>query len=377
MAVSALTLGRRRRWTPSAGARVDRDHYLAAGLRRVWLFGEGGTPRDLIAGDLWQNDRNAADTLNVATPYGAGFQRGATGGVNTFRSTLTSGLQTNDPISVLVTYAGFGSNPSLESGPNAEIGATLFATRSSGNGPSLFYGGANGFHFAADGAGLLKGAKSGTSRTLGQWYMVGGTWDPVLNSFSVYVDGQLAGRDNYNVAGSFTGNWGDEVIRAQQGSNNNTADKRLGFLYFWRRTLREQDFAALYDDPSQIFETSTRRIFAFGPSSGTTQALAGTIGATSTLSGTLSLTTALSGTIAASSSLSGAVALTTGLSGTIAATSSLSGSLRMTYALSGTIGGTSSISGALSVAGAVTDDPNKLTMTIRETGKTLTIRERA
>ena len=112
---------------------------------------------------------------------------------------------------------------------------------------------------------------------------------------------------------------------------------------------------------------------------GGTQALAGTIAATSAVSGTtLSMTYALAGSLAATSSVSGTTpAMTYGLAGSTTGAASVTGTtLRMTYALVGSLAGALSTTGTLSLNGAVTTDPNALKFTYRETGHTMTLRER-
>lgn len=169
--------------------------------------------------------------------------------------------------------------------------------------------------------------------------------------------------------------------RASTGTDTPNSTAAAGHLWLWNRVLSVNEIAALYDAPFQMFEARTRRYQVLSPAGGgATQALAGSITGTSTMSGTtLTMTYPLTGTVAAASTMAGTTpTMVYGLAGTSAAASTLSGTtLTMTYRLVGTSAATSSLTGALSLNGAVTDDPNKLTLTIRETGKTLTIRERA
>jgi hypothetical protein len=86
--------------------------------------------------------------------------------------------------------------------------------------------------------------------------------------------------------------------------------------------------------------------------------LAGTIVGTSTVTGTLTVTKPLAGTIAGASTVTGTLTVMKPLAGTIAASSSVTGTLTVTMALAGTIGATSTVSGTLTVtkplAGTIT-----------------------
>lgn len=92
-----------------------------------------------------------------------------------------------------------------------------------------------------------------------------------------------------------------------------------------------------------------------GPGS---NALAGTVTASSTVSGSLSVTKPLAGAVASMSTITGTLAVTAPLAGAVASTSAVSGTATTTKPLAGAVASASTVSGALSaraaLAGAIT-----------------------
>lgn len=350
---------------------------MAQGLVGLWL--PGVSPLDLTTGVVAARAGNGG--TRVATKngnVGQRFRRASSDGLNlgtAARYNMTNG----SGLSIAVLYTPTTSSDGMlvaRDDNSAGRGFTLSH--------NLLAAGDDFVVYNAGGVGIVA-LNHVTPLTTATERMLIGAWNNVGTGASVLTrDGVVVASSSPSIQANAVTTGATTIGYRTYSGFNNPIDADFTLVGLWNRSIyhlggsaREstlhRDFVA---DPWQILTwRQSPSVFVLTPG-GATQALAGTIGATSSISGTLSLTTALSGTIAGQSSLNGALGMTYGLAGTIGATSLLSGSLGMTYALSGTIGATSSLAGTLSLDGAVTDDPNKLTMTIRETGKTITIRER-
>lgn len=376
MASSVLDIVRRSRWQPGPNAVVDWSNPVTRGLLCAYLPGAAGNGsgplRDLVGG-TWISGAGTPAPRITAMGRGISYPNS----LSDYHDQIIGSshrIATQPPVSIM--WAG-----EHLSGLTASPGAHLFGLDyAQGGGTPPFFACSLGTNNTN---ARFEWNDGSSARTLDAGAFTKGVFTVYVavhngSTVTLYMSG-AAPVSTSSVTASIAYSATTDIMFGFVAARQNAAASTLGAI--WKRALNAQEANALLAEPYSFFTTPLRiALTPPTPAAGTTQALAGTITGTSTMSGTtLSMTYPLAGTIAATSAISGTTpTMVYGLAGSLAGTSTLSGTtLRMTYALSGSLAGTSSLTGNLSLNGAVTADPNALKFTYREHGHTMTYRERA
>jgi hypothetical protein len=241
--MSAPNIGLRSAWPGGPTAAIDWSHPLAQGLQ---MFAVPSTRRDMVtSGPL---------TLNGTPDLGAS-QYGP--GATTFSSTsfLTA---TGSPLgasSVCSVFAG-GRLPSSF----GAAGRPIFCERAS-SGANIFkikWGEASANRIRLtyrDDASTLINADGVTTITASSQFFVG-VVRRSATSFDSWINGN---RDTTFTSGTMTANFTNASMQrrigsdAQNAANENFGDGVISFVAGWTRALSENEIAALYADPFQMF----------------------------------------------------------------------------------------------------------------------------
>jgi len=298
-----LQYGRPRRALPRARQRINWDHPLAQGL--VWCE----MPRDqreLVTGLA----PSSAPANATATRYGQGLGTTAYSNATTSALAFTSGPFTVMSVARIADVSNYWDLFSrlAYSSESVNSGWAIQHRPGSGLGKGI------GFVVFNNNGELNYALTPGTAATVGD-YVVAGVSDGTTRS--LWINGVRANTTTNNPSPASTA--GDLA----SGSTSNV----LAVLNLaWKRALPTDQILAAYDDPFQMLEEPPRRYLFISPATAsTTQALQGSIDATSSISGTLSLSLPLAGTIGATSSLSATLTVTP------SATPAERTSLKLTY----------------------------------------------
>lgn len=246
---------------PPAAATLNRADPLARGLVRAWLFDDrGGVPgswrfRDAIVGDVLTYNRPDSDTFWRSGPAGPAFKAGATGGSGSSFSADGMGSwgagALSSSFTILTRQMPTGGNPFLTQ--------TLSVARSGGSAGWVLTTGGSSVQFYADADGILKGATGSATVSSGTWYTFGGTYarDLAVSNYAgiwrAYLDGRKLGENNNALGGDFGGTFTNNPLFVGSGTDLNTPDRVIDYVFAWNRALSEREVSLFTADPFRMF----------------------------------------------------------------------------------------------------------------------------